>query len=145
MKDLQLNKEDGMENFSGLIGILLEHSQRFIDFWNLQLVVALGVLGFSLANQQVISKARVRILLSAVFIVMAVFSVFSLSAHQIRAEKLWTALEARVAAAPTEFIPEEAAYLDSLKPTPFGIKAGAIVAADVLVVLIIWFMPKIKE
>jgi uncharacterized membrane protein len=145
MKDLQLNKEDGMENFSGLIAILLEHSQRFIDFWNLQLVVALGVLGFSLANQQVISKARVRILLSAVFIVMAVFSVFSLSAHQIRAEKLWTALEARVAAAPTEFIPEEVAYLDSLKPTPFGIKAGAIVAADVLVVLIIWFMPKIKE
>lgn len=134
-----------MENFSGLIGVLLEHSQRFIDFWNLQLVVALGVLGFSLANQQVISKARVRILLSAVFVVIAVFSVFSLSAHQTRAEKLWTALEARVAAAPTEFIPEEIAYLDSLKPTPFGIKAGAIVAADVLVALIIWFMPKIKE
>lgn len=134
-----------MDKLSGLIGVLLEHSQRFIDFWNLQLVIALGVLGFSLANQQVVSKARVRILLSAIFLAIAVFSVFSLASHQERAEKLWTALEARVAAAPGEFIPEEVAYIDSLQPTPFGIKAGAIVAADVLVILIIWFMPRIKE
>jgi len=134
-----------MENFSGLISVLLEHSQRFIDFWNLQLVIALGVLGFSLANSQVVSKVRVRVLLSAIFVAMAVFSVFSLSVHQERAEKLWTALEARLAAAPTEFIPEEVAYIDSLQPTPFVIKAGAIVAADVLVILTIWFMQKIKE
>ncbi|HSB03082.1 MAG TPA: hypothetical protein VLE49_20700 [Anaerolineales bacterium] len=134
-----------MESFSGLIGVLLEHSQSFIDFWNLQLVIALGVLGFSLANSQVVSKLRVRILLSAIFVAMAVFSVFSLSVHQERAEKLWTALEARLAAAPTEFIPEEVAYIDSLQPTPFVIKAGAIVAADILVILTIWFMQKIKE
>ena len=134
-----------MESFSGLISVLLEHSQRFIDFWNLQLVIALGVLGFSLANSQVVSKVRVRVLLSAIFVAMAVFSVFSLSVHQERAEKLWTALEARLAAAPTEFIPEEVAYIDSLQPTPFVIKAGAIVAADVLVILTIWFMQKIKE
>src|SRR5574339_322391 len=130
-----IQKEDGMDKLSGLIGVLLEHSQRFIDFWNLQLVIALGVLGFSLANQQVVSKARVRILLSAIFLAIAVFSVFSLASHQERAEKLWTALEARVAAAPGEFIPEEVAYIDSLQPTPCGIKAGAIVAADVLVIL----------
>jgi hypothetical protein len=134
-----------MENFSGLIGVLLEHSQRFIDFWNLQLVIALGVLGFSLANSQVVSKVRVRILISAIFVATAAFSVFSLSVHQERAEKLWTALEVRIAAAPGEFIPEEVAYIDSLKPTPFSIKAGAIVAADVLVILTIWFMQKIKE
>lgn len=134
-----------MENFSGLINILLEHSQRFIDFWNLQLVIALGVLGFSLTNSNVISKARVRILISAIFIAIAVFSVYSLSSHQEREEKLWTALEARVVAAPGEFIPEEVAYIDSLKPTPFAIKAGAIVAADVLVILIIGFLPKLKE
>jgi len=134
-----------MEIFSGLISVLLEHSQRFFDIWNLQLVIALGVLGFVLTNQQIISKIRVRLLFSAVFIAIAVFSVFSLSAHQRREEKLWTALEARVAAAPTDFIPEEVAYIDSLKPTPFGIKAGAIVVADVLVILVIWFSPKMKE
>jgi len=134
-----------MEKYAQLIAVLLEHSQRFIDFWNLQLVVALGVLGFSLANPQVVSKTHVRVLISAVFIAIAAFSVFSLSSHQERAEKLWTALEARIAAAPAEFIPQEVAYIDSLEPTPFPIKAGALVAADVLVVLVIWFSPKMKE
>ena len=134
-----------MEKFSGLITVLLEHSQRFIDFWNLQIIVVLGVLGFVLANQEITSRTRVRLLITLVFVAIAVFSVFSLSAHQRREEKLWTALEARVAAAPTEFLPEEAAYIDSLKPTAFGIKAGSVVAADLLVILVIWFSPKIKE
>jgi hypothetical protein len=134
-----------MEKFGELISVLLEHSQRFIDFWNLQLVIALGVLGFALANPQIVSKTRVRVLISTIFIAIAAFSVFSLSSHQERAEKLWTALEARVTAAPSEFIPEEVAYIDSLEPTPFPIKAGALVAADVLVILVIWFSPKLKE
>ena len=135
-----------MEKFSELISVLLEHSsQRFIDFWNLQLVIALGVLGFSLANPEIVSRVRVRVLISLVFVLIAGFGLFSLSAHQERAEKLWTALEARLAAAPGEFIPEEVAYMDSLKPTPFPVKAGAIVAADALVILVIWFSPKIKE
>jgi hypothetical protein len=132
-----------MENFSGLISVLLVHSQRFIDFWNLQLVIGLGVLGFSFANPQVFSKIRVRMLISFVFIAIAAFSVFSLSAHQRREEKLWTALEAR--AATSQFIPEEKAYIDSLKPTIFPIKAGAIVAADMLIILVIWFSPNIRE
>ena len=134
-----------MEKFAELIAVLLEHSQRFIDFWNLQLVIALGVLGFSLANPQIVTKMRVRLLISAVFVAIAAFSVFSLSSHQERAEKLWIALEAHVTAAPGEFSPEEVAYIDSLEPTPFSIKAGAIIAADMLVVLVIWFSPKIME
>ena len=135
-----------MEKFSGLISVLLEHSsQRFIDFWNLQLVIALGVLGFSLANMEIVSKLRVRLLISTVFVLIAGFGLFSLAAHQERAEKLWSALEARVAAAPGEFIPEEVIYIDSLKPTSFAIKGGAILIADVLVILVIWFSPKMKE
>ena len=134
-----------MDKFSGLIGVLLEHSQRFIDFWNLQLVIAIGILGFALANPEIVSKARVRLVISAVFLAMAAFSVFSLSVHQYRAELLWTALEERVAASPAEFIPQEVAYLDSLKPTPFGVKAGALLGADVLILLVIWFSPKLKD
>jgi len=80
-----------------------------------------------------------------VFIAIAAFSVFSLASHQERAEKLWTALEARIAAEPSKFIPEEIAYIDSLEPTPFVIKAGAIVAADMMVILAIWFSSKLKE
>ena len=134
-----------MEKFGELISVLLEHSQRFIDFWNLQLVIALGVLGFSLANPLIVSRVRIRLLISGIFIAIAAFSVFSLSAHQERAELLWTSLEARVAAAPGDFIPEEVTYIDSLEPTPFPVKAGALVAADLLVVLVIWFSPKLKE
>lgn len=134
-----------MENFGELINVLLQHSsQRFIDFWNLQLVVALGALGFSLANPEIVSKVRVRGLIALIFIAIAGFGVYSLSEHQESAEKLWTALEARVAAAPSEFLPEEVAYIDTLKPTPFPIKAGALVAADILVILVIWFSPKFK-
>jgi len=134
-----------LEKFAELIAVLLEHSQRFIDFWNLQLVITLGVLGFSLANPQIVSKLRVRVLVSGIFIVIAAFSVFSLSAHQKRAELLWTALEARVAAEPGEFLQEEVEYVDSLKPTAFSIKAGALIAADTVVVLLIWFTPTLKE
>jgi len=132
-----------MEKYAELIAVLLEHSQKFIDFWNLQLVIALGVLGFSFANPQIISKLQVRLIISGIFIAIAAFSIFSLSAHQKRAEMLWTALEARVAAEPIELIPEEAAYIDSLKPTSFSVKAGALVAADAVVVLLIWFTPKL--
>ncbi len=134
-----------MEKFAELIAVLLEHSQRFFDVWNLQLVIVLGTLGFTLANPQVVSKRYIRLLISTVFIAIAMFSVFSLSAHQKREEKLWTALEARVAAAPGELLPQEVAYIDSLKPSSFTIKAGAVVVADVLVILVIWFAPKIKE
>lgn len=131
-----------MENLSGLISILLQHSQRFLDFWNFQIVVSLGVLGFVLANHALIARLPVRILLTAVFLFIAIFSIFSLSAHQQREEKLWTALEARVVAAPDKFLPEDVAYIDSLKPTNFTIKAGAIIAADLLVVAVIWLRPK---
>jgi hypothetical protein len=134
-----------MEIFGELISVLLEHSHQFIEFWNLQLVIALGVLGFTLANPNVISKVRIRMVISIVFIAIAAFSVFSLASHQERAEKLWTALEARISAEPGSFIPEEVAYIDSLEPTPFAIKAGAIVAADIMVILVVWFGSKLKE
>jgi hypothetical protein len=134
-----------LANYGQLISVLLEHSQRFMDFWNLQLVIVLGVLGFCLANQAIVSKLGVRLLISVVFIAIAAFSVFSLAAHQERAEKLWTALEAHVTNEPSEFIPEDALYIDSLEPTSFTIKAGAIVVADILVILVVWFSPLIGE
>lgn len=134
-----------MANYGQLISVLLEHSQRFLDFWNLQLVLALGVMGFCIANQKIVSRIGVRLLISLVFISIAVFSIYSLNAHQTREVKLWNALEAHVAAAPGEFLPEDAAYIDSLKPTIFPIKAGAILAADLLVILVVWFSPMVAE
>jgi uncharacterized membrane protein len=134
-----------MANYGQLISVLLEHSQRFLDFWNLQLVIALGVIGFCIANQKIVSRISVRLMISLVFISIAIFSVFSLGAHQTREIKLWNALEAHVAATPGEFLPEDSAYIDSLKPTSFTIKAGAIIAADLLVILVVWFSPMVAE
>ena len=133
-----------MEHFGNLISVLLEHSQRFTDFWNFHIVVSLGVLGFVLANDQIISKLRVRILLTIVFVFIAAYSVFSLSVHQKREVNLWRVLDAQVTATPDEYIPEEVQYIESLKPTEFGIKAGALLTADLLVILMIWFSTKIK-
>jgi hypothetical protein len=133
-----------MEYFGDLISVLLEHSQRFTDFWNFHIVISLGVLGFVLTNDSVISKLRVRILLTLVFVFIAAHSVFSLSVHQEREVKLWKVLEAQVITTPDEYIPEEIQYIDSLKPTEFGIKAGALLTADLLVILMIWFSTKVK-
>lgn len=134
-----------MEKISALIPILLEHSQRFSDFWNFHIIVSLGVLGFVLANEGIASKLRVRLLVTVTFFLIAVYSVFSLSIHQERQVKLWNALEAHIVSAPGEFVPEEVDYIDSLKPTDFGVKAGALLTADLLVVLAVWFIPKIKD
>jgi hypothetical protein len=134
-----------MEQFSGLISILLEHSQRFFDIWNFQILISLAVMGFVLSNEGLAAKNRVRINITVVFLLIAIFSVFTLSVHHQREVRLWTALEARVAAAPKQFIPEEVQYLDALKPTPFVIKGGALVVADLLVILVTWMSPRVQR
>jgi uncharacterized membrane protein YeiB len=134
-----------MEKFGELIAVLLEHSQRFFDFWNFQILVSLAVLGFVLSNQELVSKRSVRILITLVFALIAGYSVFSLSVHQNREENLWAALESRVQAAPAQYTAEEISYLQSLKPTAFPIKAGALVSADFLVILVTWLSPAIKR
>ena len=134
-----------MEQFAGLVSILLEHSQRFFDIWNFQILISLAVIGFVISNEGLMAKNLVRVNITVVFLLIAIFSVFTLSVHHQREVQLWTALEARVATAPNQFIPEEIQYLDSLKPTSFVIKGGALVAADLLVILITWMSPRVQR
>jgi len=133
-----------MEQFSGLISILLEHSQRFFDIWNFQILISLAVIGFVLSNEGLMAKNLVRVNITVVFLLIAIFSVFTLSVHHQREVQLWAVLEARVAAAPSQFTPEEVQYLHSLKPTPFFIKGGALVVADLLLILVTWASPKVR-
>jgi hypothetical protein len=134
-----------MEKYAELISILLQHSQRFLDFWNIQILVALGVLGFVFSNLEVVSKRSVRMIIILIFVFIAAFSVFSLSAHQQREEKLYAAIEYHTTATPGDFTPADIAYLDSLRPTPFTTKIGALILADVLLIAVIWISPKMKE
>ena len=134
-----------MEKYAELISILLQHSQRFFDIWNFQILVSLAVIGFVLSNEGLVANNKVRISITAVFLLIAVFSVYTLSVHNHREILLWNALEAHVTAAPTQFLPEEVDYLQSLKPTPFVIKAGALVFADLLVIVVTWMSPKVRR
>ncbi len=134
-----------METYAGLISILLQHSQRFFEIWNFQIIITIAVIGFVLSNDGLAAKSRVRINITNVFLMIAIFSVYTLSVHQQREVQLWNSLQARVAAAPGELLPEELDYLQALKPTPFVIKGGALVIANVLVILITWMSPRVRR
>lgn len=134
-----------MEIFTGLINILLQHSQRFFEIWNFQIIVAVAVIGFVMSNEGLVAKDRVRIHITIVFLMIAIFSVYTESLHHQRETFLWNALEARVAAAPGQFTLEEVNYLNSLKPTRFVIKAGALVIVDLLVIAITWVSPRMRH
>lgn len=131
-----------MEKFAELISILLQHSERFFEFWNLQLLVSLAVLGFIFSEPKVAAKRFIRSTITGVFLLIAVFTIYSLYPHQQREEKLYKAIESRVMVSPADYTPEELAYLKSLKPTPFGIKAGALLVADALIIAVTWITPQ---
>ena len=134
-----------MEKYSGLISILLQHGQRFFEIWNFQIIIAVAVIGYIFSNEGLVAKPRVRIHITIIFLMIAIFSVYTLSVHHQRETRLWETLRANVAAAPTEFTSEEVIYLETLKPTPFLLKAGALIVADLLVIAVTWISPKIRE
>jgi hypothetical protein len=134
-----------MEQYANTISILLQHSQRFFDIWNFQILISLAVIGFVLSNEGLVASNKVRVNITVVFLLIAIFSVYTLSVHNQREVLIWNALEARVSASPGQFLPEEIVYFDALKPTSFVIKAGAMVVADLLVVLITWISPKVRK
>ncbi len=85
-----------MEQYANMIAILLQHSQRFFDIWNFQILISLAVIGFVLSNEGLVANNKVRVNITAVFLLIAIFSVFTLSVHNQREILLWNALEARV-------------------------------------------------
>ena len=134
-----------MEKYAELISIMLQHSQRFLDFWNYQIVISLAAFGFIFSSPAVISKRSIRMFITAIFLMVAIITVFFLSIHQRREEKMYAAIQSHIVAAPADFTKADIEYIDSLKPTAFGGKAGVIVLADLLIVATVWVSPKIKE
>ncbi len=134
-----------MEDYAGLINILLQHGQRFFEIWNFQIIIAVAVIGYVLSNEGLVARDRVRIHITIIFLMIAVFSVYTLSVHHQRELGLWNALQASLAAAPGQFTPEDVSYLDTLKPTSFFIKASALVVADLLVIAVTWMSPRMKR
>lgn len=134
-----------MEKYAELISILLQHSQRFLDFWNFQIVVSLAVLGFIFADPKAMSRLRVRLGITALFLFIAVFTVYTLSTYQRREEALYAAIRADAAASPADFSADDMAYLDTLEPTSLGVKAGGLIVADMIVIAATWFGKKAEN
>src|ERR1051325_4257154 len=134
-----------MEQYTNSVSLLLQHGQRFFEIWNFQIIIAVAAIGFIMSNEGLAAKNKVRVNITIVFLMIAVFSVYTESIHHQRETLMWKALEAHIAASPNQFLPEEVKYVDSLKPTPLFIKAGALVIADLLVIAMTWLSPRMRE
>ena len=134
-----------MEQYTNSISLLLQHGQRFFEIWNFQIIIAIAAIGFILSNEGLAAKNKVRLNITIVFLMIAIFSVYTESVHHQRETLLWNALEAHVAHEPDQFTVDEVKYLGSLKPTPFFIKASALVVVDLLVVGMTWISPKMRD
>ena len=134
-----------MDAYAGLISVLQQHAQRFFEIWNFQIVISVAVLGFVFSKEGLIAKDRMRVNITIVFVLIAVFSVYPLSVHNEHETLLWNAIQSRVDANPEQFTPAEIQYLDSIEPTSFLRKAAALVLADLLVILITWISPRVRR
>ncbi|MFN8383224.1 MAG: hypothetical protein U0V02_14865 [Anaerolineales bacterium] len=134
-----------MQAYAELITILQGHAQRYFDIWNFQIVVAVAVMGFVMSRDGLTAKRQTRMNITVVFLLMAVFSVYTLSIHHNHESLLWNAIQSRIAADSVQLTPFEIQYLDSLKPLSFLRKAAALIFVDALVIVVTWLSPKVRK
>ena len=133
-----------MEQYTNSISLLLQHGQRFFEIWNFQIVLAVAAVGFILSNEGLAARNRVRLNITIVFILIAIFSVYTLSVHHERETLIWNAIQSRMERDATLLTPAEIQYMDALKPTSFLQKAAALIATDLLVIAITWISPRMR-
>lgn len=133
-----------MEQYTNSISLLLQHGQRFFEIWNFQIIIAVAAVGFIMSNEGLTARNRVRVNITLVFVLIAIFSVYTLSVHHERELLIWNAIQSRIDMGSIQLTPAEIAYIDSLQPTSFLQKATALVAADLLVIAITWISPRMK-
>jgi len=133
-----------MQAYAELITILQGHAQRYFEIWNFQIIVAVAVVGFVMSRDGLAAKSQIRMNITIVFLLMAVFSVYTLSIHHNHETLLWNAIQSRIVVDAVQLTPPETLYLDSLKPLSFLRKAAALVFVDLLVIGVTWISPKVR-
>jgi hypothetical protein len=133
-----------MEQYTGSISLLLQHGQRFFEIWNFQIIIAVAAVGFIMSHEGLTANSRVRVNITMVFVLIALFSVYTLSVHHEREVLLWNAIQSRIDEAPIPLTPAEIDYIETLKPADFLRKAAALVAADLIVIAIAWISPRMR-
>ena len=133
-----------MEQYTNSISLLLQHGGRFFEIWNFQIIIAVAAVGFIMSHEGLTAKDRVRIHITVVFLLIAIFSVYVLSIHHGREVLMWNAIQSRIAQDSVQLTPAEIQYLEALRPTSFLRQAAALVAADLLVIAITWISPRVR-
>jgi len=134
-----------MEQYTNSITLLLQHGQRFFEIWNFQIIIAVAAVGFIMSQEGLTARNRVRVNITLVFVLIALFSVYTLSVHNEREVLLWNAIQSRIGRDSVQLTPAEIQYLEALKPTSFLQKVAALVAADLLVIVIAWMSPRMRQ
>ena len=134
-----------MEQYTNSISLLLQHGQRFFEIWNFQIIIAVAAVGFIMSHEGLTATTRVRVNITIAFVLIAIFSVYTLSVHHEREVLLWKAIQSRIDASSFSLTTEETEYIAALKPTDFLRKAAALVAADLLVIAITWISPRMRQ
>jgi len=134
-----------MQVYAELIAILQQHAQRYFEIWNFQIVVAVAVVSFVMTRDGLAAKSRIRMNITVVFLLMAVFSVYTLSIHHNHETLLYNAIQSRIAADSIQLTPSETQYLEALKPLSFLRKATALVVVDLIVIGVTWLSPKARK
>ena len=136
---------DAMEQYANSISLLLQHGQRFFEIWNFQIIIAVAAVGFILSHEGLTARDRVRVNITIVFVLIAIFSVYTLSVHHEREMPLWNAIQSRIRGDANQLTPAELQYLEALKPTDFMRKSSALVAADLIVIAMTWISPRMRQ
>ena len=134
-----------MEQYTNSISLLLQHGERFFEIWNFQIIIAVAAVGFIVSNEGLTARNRVRVNITLVFVLIALFSIYTLSVHNEREVLLWNAIQSRIGRDSVQLTPAEIDYIEALKPTSFLHKAAALVAADLLVIVIAWMSPRMRQ
>jgi hypothetical protein len=133
-----------MEQYTNSISLLLQHGERFFEIWNFQIIIAVAAVGFIMSHEGLTAKDRVRLNITIVFVLIAIFSVYTLSVHHEREVLLWNAIQSRIGRDSIQLTPAEIQYIEALKPTDFLRKAAALVVADLVVIAITWISPRMR-
>jgi hypothetical protein len=134
-----------MEPYTNSISLLLQHGQRFFEIWNFQIIIAVTAVGFILSNEGLTAKNRVRLNITIVFVLIAIFSIYTLSVHHERELLLWNAIQSRIDRDSIPLTPAELQYMEALRPTDFLRKAAALATTDLIVIAITWLSPRMRQ
>lgn len=134
-----------MEQYTNSIALLLQHGQRFFEIWNFQIIIAVAAVGFIMSHEGLTARDRVRVNITVVFVLIAMFSVYTLSVHHERELLIWNAIQSRIHASSPPLTPAEMEYIAALEPTDFLRKAAALVVADLIVIAITWLSPRMRQ